>query len=114
MQLIEKMTKEDQKSRWELSKVISNVTESLKTVQKPEKLKESKSRAIQVLRNHILGAGEYGTVFLGFWGDSIAVVKRIEIKPNTITVIEREQQLQELVDDNIVKFYSSEEDVNFR
>jgi hypothetical protein len=114
IQLIYEMTKEDPKIRLKL-KNVNECVNSLKLTSKRvlEKPKDSLSGNIQFSRDHILGSGNYGCVYLGLWKCSIAAVKRIYQKQQTFIVIEREEELQRLNHRNIVKFYGSEKDNDF-
>ncbi len=114
IQLIDDMTKEENHERWKLPVVIESV-KSVNLTSKGELEKpKTKSGNIQFSREFILGVGSYGKVHLGLWRGSIAAVKRILLSPNHNIVIERENELQKLNHRNVVKFYDSEQDSDFK
>jgi serine/threonine protein kinase len=115
IQLIDDMTKEENHERLKLPVVIESVKSFNLTPQgKLEEPKDSKSGNIKFSREFILGEGNYGKVHLGLWGGSIAAVKRILISLNDDIVIERENELQKLNHRNVVRFYDSEQDSDFK
>jgi hypothetical protein len=118
--LSSEMTKEDSKTRLEMTKVIeiirSRQLTPTKELEKPQIPRDGNSidiRNIQFSRDHVLGEGGFATVYLGLWGSEIAAIKRINTTKFTPEEIEREMELKNFNHRNIVKFYDSEEDDDF-
>jgi hypothetical protein len=119
--LSSEMTKEDSKTRLEMTKVIeiirSRQLTPTKELEKPQIPRDGNSidiRNIQFSRDHVLGEGGFAIVYLGLWRGEIAAIKRINTSKFTPEEIEREMELKNFNHRNIVKFYDSEEDDDFK
>ena len=68
---------------------------------------------LQCDKKKVLGEGNQGVVFYGFWGSTAVAVKRIQLFQVKCKE-EEEQALRNLKHPNVIKMFHAENDADFR